>query len=65
METVKRIFNFEENVLPDLGVEFTPEQTIEHYSSIYPELTCGFIKGTKVETGQIVYTIAVNTEDKS
>lgn len=62
---LKRVFKFKEDKLADLGPEYSPEDIIEHYSSIYPELACGYIKNKKIETTQIIYTISTNIESKA
>lgn len=36
---IQRNFSFNSLELDDLGEGFTPEEILEHYSGVYPELT--------------------------
>lgn len=36
---IQRKFTFNNIELDDLGEGFTPDETLEHYSGVYPELT--------------------------
>jgi PRTRC genetic system protein C len=63
--TLPRIFKFEEKELPDIDPSFTPEDVIEHYSSFYPELACGYVKSMQPEENRILYTIGLNIGSKA
>ena len=63
--TLPRVFIHNEVNLPDIGTEFSPEEVLEHYSSIYPELACAYIKEVKPEENQISYNIGLNIGSKA
>lgn len=60
-----RVFKHKEIDLPDIGPEFSPEEVLEHYSSLYPELACAYIKEVKPEENQISYMIDLNFGSKA
>ena len=44
VENIKRAFKYEDVELDDINPELPPEQILEHYCLLYPELTNATIK---------------------
>lgn len=52
---LKRIFKYNGQELSDPEVSLTPEEVMEFYSGIYPDLTTSNVHGPKVVDGQAIY----------
>ncbi len=62
---IKRQFNYKGQILPDIGSEYTPEEIIEHYSAVMPELACGFIKRKELKESIQIFEIDSNFSGKA
>lgn len=61
MATIKmtRGFRFGTTTLPDPDSSLTPEQALEHYSQLYPQLRYGKVEETGPEGDVMIYTLKV------
>lgn len=64
VSNIKRKIKFGEQELPDIE-GLTGEQIIDHYSTLYPELTCGHVKSQEMEGDVLVLTIGSNVGTKA
>ena len=55
IEKTKRVFEFKNKVLPDLGDHLTPKEVMAIYANQYPSLTNGEIGGPYYEDGKEEY----------
>lgn len=58
VETIQRKFEYDGEVLEDLGHHLTPEMVMEGYSGKYPELTNGQVEGPEIKDDVAVYTFS-------
>lgn len=52
---LKRVFKFGERTLSDPDKSMTPDEVMNFYAGIYPELTTSNVHGPKVENDKAVY----------
>jgi len=62
IEKTKRVFEFKNKVLPDLGDHLTPKEVMAIYANQYPSLTNGEIGGPYYEEGEERYKLEGKTE---
>lgn len=58
VESMKRIFKYNNLILEDSDPQKNPEEVKEFYTTLYPELTHAVIEGPEYEGKNIVFTFA-------
>lgn len=65
ISTLKRVFVFGDNILPDPDAILSPAEVLDFYSSKYPELATGSIKSIEEENGELVHKVSISVGDKA
>lgn len=69
VEKLKRVFKIKKDgkevILKDVNKNFTPEDTMQFYSTTHPELTTSTISGPEIVDDAAVYHFKTTVGDKA
>ena len=64
IQTAKRIFKYDDQVLDDTNPNLPVSAILEQYSTVYPELTNATIQGPEIKKGELHYEFKVELGSK-